>query len=65
MNSKYTPSDCLTDVVVGINEQRDMTRQTMMLHYGSSSEWLAQAIQVRVILLSLLGLLLWLLLKAH
>lgn len=63
MNSKYTPSDCLTDVAVGVNEQLHISSQTMIWHYRSSSEWLAQAIQVRVTLLSPLGLLLWLLLK--
>jgi hypothetical protein len=47
MNAKYTPSECVTDVVAGVNEKRDATSRSLTSHYETSSEWLAEAIQVR------------------
>lgn len=49
MNAKFIQSECVTDVLAGINEKRDATSRSLMLHYETSSKWLAEAIQVRII----------------
>lgn len=41
------PSECVTDLLAGVNEKRDVTSLSLATHYERSSEWLTEAIQVR------------------